>query len=203
MTTKLLMAVAVAVAMFSSCKKENKLDSITIDEQASTVKWKGSAPTHFHLGAFDIEGEFTVNKHDKIVGGEFVIPIASIRNFDLPDGPRQQLLTHLQGSEFFDVALHPDAKYQISSVAPYTGGDASAIEGANYLVHGNFTMLGETHPLNFPARITARQDSILTAATFKLNRLQWGMDSYNDPAGTLYLLPDVEITLDIKAANND
>ena len=204
MKAKHFLPAILLVISYSACQKDNDQNkSFDINGETSKVEWKGSAPTHFHTGSFDVEGTFTTDKKGKVNGGEFTIPIASITNYDLPDGPKQDLLTHLKSDDFFDVAIHPHALFKISTVAPYTGSDASAIEGANFVVNGNFTMLGETHPLSFPARITTRQDSVLTAATFKLNRLTWGMDSYNDPNAGLYLLPDVDITLDLRAGRDD
>ena len=51
-----------------------------------------------------------------------------------------------------------------------------------------------------PARITVENGVITTKASFNIDRLKWGMNSYNDPEAELHILPEVEIKLDIKAA---
>lgn len=200
---KYLSAPVVALTLLMSCQKDEKTTSTYIvKEDASKVEWKGSATDHFHEGSFDVEGELKMNDKGEVSAGDFIIPIASISNYDLPEGPREELLRHLKSPDFFNLALHPNAKFHITSVSPYLGGSDSAVKGANYLVTGDFSMIGQTHEISFPAKITSDGATVHTDAYFKINKLKWGMTSYNDPEESLYLLPEVEITLNITSTRD-
>jgi polyisoprenoid-binding protein YceI len=162
------------------------------------VEWKGSAKDHFYVGSFDLEENLTA-VGATVTGGDFTIPISSITDDDLPDPLRQKLLDDLTSANFFNLVVYPQSKFHITAVVPYVGGDTSAVPGANYLVTGDFTMIGETHSQSFPAMISVTGDSLKTEATFKLDRTKWGMNIYTDPVQALYIYPDVDISLHVRA----
>ncbi|MND73801.1 YceI-like domain protein [compost metagenome] len=56
-------------------------------------------------------------------------------------------------------------------------------------------MLGQTHPISFPAKITVNKENLLVEANFKIDRTKWGMLMDSDPNKPLYILPDVNIKL--------
>ncbi|MBX3254867.1 MAG: YceI family protein [Chitinophagaceae bacterium] len=186
--------VLIALAVLAACsnKETTGIVKTKADEGRSAVEWKGSAPTHFHEGAFKVSGNLHTNGKGSITGGDFTIPIASISNFDLTnEAEREQLLTHLKSPDFFNMVVYPDAKFHITKVEEYK--DASS--SANTMITGDFTMIGQTHSIRIPAVIKTINDSISAEGSFTLNRLQWGMNSFNDPEQGLYILPDVDITL--------
>ena len=194
MKTKVYVAL-MAISLFTACSNKDEVIATTdfkADEETSTLEWKGSAPDHFHIGAFKVSGNLRTNGSGKITGGDFAIPIASISNFDLTDAAtREQLLNHLKSPDFFNVAVHPNAKFHITKVEPYSNTTSSA----NTMITGDFTMIGQTHSIQIPAVIKTENNKISAEGSFKLNRLQWGMNSFNDPEAELYILPDVDITL--------
>lgn len=196
---KKLLPIAVVAVLFASCRtQEQKAQNFNVNYATSKAEWKGSAPDHFHVGSFNVSGNLAVTPSGLVKSGDFVIPIASIQNFDLQEPVRQVLLADLKDN-FFKLALHPDAKFHLTSVAPYSTADTSAVTGANYQLTGDFTMLGQTHRISFPAKIIAKGDSVLTEAKLNIDRNKWGMNNYNDPTKALYILPDVNIHLSIKA----
>lgn len=65
------------------------------------------------------------------------------------------------------------------------------------MITGAFSMIGQTHSISFPAVIQTDLNHISAEASFKLNRLEWGMNNYNDPQQGLYILPEIDITLKI------
>lgn len=199
----ILLAGAVA-ALMTGCKQVETSDStFNVDQTASKIEWKGSAPDHFHVGSFDVGGGINAGPDGRIKGGEFTIPVASIVDYDLPDPVRQTLLEDLKSANFFNIAKYPDTKFKITKVGAYGGSDTSAVANANYLLTGDFTMLGQTHSITFPAHIALANDSLVTEAKFKLDRTKWGMNIYSDPKQKLYILPDVNINLHIKAAKTE
>jgi len=189
------------ILLLTACsqKEEPVLSNFKVDESLSAIEWKGSAPTHFHKGAFKLSGAIQTDTNGQITSGDFTIPIESISNFDLSGPEQEQLLHHLKSEDFFNMAVYPEARFHIVKIEGYreTGSTANA------MVNGEFTMIGQTHSLRFPALLKAAGDTISTEATFKLNRLQWGMDSFNDPQQALYILPDVDITLKIYCRRSD
>lgn len=176
-----------------SQKDTNTTTAYKVNESQSSIEWKGSAPTHFHRGAFKVSGTLQTNKERKITGGDFNIPIASISNFDLSGEEQNELLKHLKSSDFFNVAIHPEARFHITKVEDYT--DASS--PANAKITGEFTMIGATHSISFPAIVKVENGKLSAEGNFTLNRLNWGMNSYNDPEKGLYILPDVDLVIKI------
>lgn len=146
---KQLLSFLVFAALLSGCNKDKK-QSITykVNDGTSVALWKGAAPDHFHIGSFKVAGSISSKANGTIKDGSFVIPIASIENFNLPDPVKQQLLDHLKSPDFFNLALHPNATFRITKVAPYTISDANAIAGANYLLTGEF-QYGGCNPFYF------------------------------------------------------
>ncbi len=179
---------------FIACSKKDSSAPLqyTVDESVSVIEWKGSAPTHFHTGAFKVSGKLLVDKKGKISGGDFLIPIASISNFDLTGEEQLQLLNHLKSSDFFNLALYPEAIFRITNVGDYK--DESP---ANIIITGEFKMLGQTHTVSFPALLKNEQHTITAVGSFALDRTKWGMNKYNDPTGGLYILPYADITVKI------
>jgi polyisoprenoid-binding protein YceI len=197
---KKFLSIATLVTLMASCEK-NK-DTVTtyeVNHTNSVAEWEGHAPDHSNSGSFDVKGSFTANSKGNIKSGSFVIPIASIKNFNLPDEVKPQLLQHLKSADFFNMALYPNAEFKITKVQPYNKAEAGAISGANYVITGDFTMVGQTHPISFPAKINYTADSVKTEATFKLDRTKWGMNSYTDPDEGLYIQPNVDMHLKIAA----
>jgi len=199
---KVFLLAACIVVLMTDCKKKNSDEKkYQINEATSRIQWLGSAPDHYHIGSFKLSGSLTASTQGVIKGGDFVIPISSIDDDDLPEPVKQQLLDDLKSAKFFNLAVHPTASFQITGVSAYTTTDTSAFPGSNYLLSGNFTMIGKTHPISFPAKITTSMDSIFANAKFSIDRTKWGMTVYDDPAQPLYILPEVKISLSIQAAN--
>lgn len=78
----------------------------------------------------------------------------------------QMLTNHLKSGDFFNVKSHPKAKFVSTKVEK---------NGDGYTVTGNLTLLGKTKPVTFPATIDASSQGIKLAASFSIDRTQWGM----------------------------
>ena len=195
-----LLALSFAICFTSCEEKEVKKATYALDEENSVVVWKGYSPNLYHDGSFSVTSQSIEVVDGKVKSGTFTIPIASIENFDLPAEVKPVLLDHLKSPDFFHMALHPNATFEITEVKPLTSPTAGAVEGANFTVKGNFTMLGQTHPIAFPARIIFENNQLAVEASFKLGRTKWGMNYAADPAlGEHHILPNVDIHFDLKA----
>ncbi|AHM58702.1 hypothetical protein D770_02150 [Flammeovirgaceae bacterium 311] len=180
---------------------ENSARSIyVIDEEVSGVEWRGSGPADSHNGAFSITGQQIEVVQDKIKEASFIIPIASIRNFDLPDHLKPVLLEHLKSPDFFNMLDYPEASFTFNKMLPLTKPGEGAVAGANAMIEGDFTLLGITLPVLFPAKVEVIGEQLTVEAKLKIDRTRWGMNYAADPAlGEHHIYPHVDLHLKLSA----
>jgi polyisoprenoid-binding protein YceI len=205
MKKSILIAISTMV-LLTNCKKEPvNINEYSVNSTESQVEWKGYlAEGHFNRGIFSIEGAELKTIKGKVEGGRFTIPILSLNVLNLTGDMKAGLEAHLKSPDFFNVLIHPNAYFEISKIIPYKNvNEPGVIEGANTMVTGRFTMLGVTKTISFPARIIFVDDKLEVEATFKINRVDWGMDYAADPAaGAHQILPLVDLHLKLLANKN-
>ncbi|WP_224998567.1 YceI family protein [Cesiribacter sp. SM1] len=181
----------------SNNRSENSArENFSLDSDKSVVEWWGSGPDAAHHGSFSVSAQNIEIVNGKVKQGRFIIPIASIQNFDLPDNIKPVLLDHLKSADFFNMALYPEASFDFRKVTPITKAVAGAVEGANYMVSGDFTMLGKAIAISFPARIVVNGEQLAVEAKLKIDRTQWGMNYAADPnLGAHHIYPNVDLHL--------
>lgn len=86
--------------------------------------------------------------------------------------PSGGLTRHLQQEDFFDVRQHPTASFASTSVI-HSGGD-------QYEITGDFTLLGTTKPISFPATASVDGENVTLAAEFTFDRTEWGMVAHQE-----------------------
>lgn len=170
-----------------------------LDNEVSVVEWKGAGPGTVHDGSFSVTGQDIEIVNGKVKEGKFVIPIASIQNFDLPEEVKPVLLDHLKSPDFFNMVRYPEATFEFKKVTPITKPVTGSLQGANFNVTGDFSMLGKVVSITFPAKITTEGNELSAEAIFKIDRTRWGMTYAADPAlGDHHIYPEVELHLKIK-----
>jgi polyisoprenoid-binding protein YceI len=185
--------------LMAGFNRSDKQFSYRIDADSSVVEWRGASPRTAHNGSFAVSSQGLEVVNGQVKGGRFIIPIASIKNFDLPKITKPVLLKHLKSADFFNMALYPEASFTITKVEPLTSTAAGAVAGANTLVTGNFTMLGNTHPISFPAKIDFIANKLAVEASFKIDRTKWGMLHAADPGlKNRHIYPEVDIHLKVR-----
>lgn len=176
-------------------------ETLQVDPASSEVNWRGYKPTGQHHGIIPItSGEVTV-EGENITGGKFVFDVTALEVHDLEEGTEDhgKLTNHLQSDDFFDAANFPDATFEITSVQPYSSGDAiddkeefetentpktaseQMVSNPTHWISGNLTMRGTTKNIKFPAAVTVSNGSVSARAGFNVDRTQWGL-SYGDEA---------------------
>ena len=92
-----------------------------LNTNESSVSWVGTKPIGKHNGAFKISEGVVKVKDGAIVGGTYLIDVASLKVLDMPaeDEMNAKLSGHLKSGDFFDVEKYPTAKFEITSVEPY------------------------------------------------------------------------------------
>ncbi|WP_031527204.1 YceI family protein [Dyadobacter crusticola] len=181
------LTLTIAAGLLFSCTDHEVAQSEFQLDSSSVAEWKGYLKTgFFNEGSIAVKSESFMIAEGQVKSGSFVIPVSSIVNFNQPtEELRHALVHHLQSPDFFNMVLHPEVKFDITSVEPFTGSGEGTIGGANYKVHGNLTILGNAHPFSFPAKIEVSGDALKLEAFAPFDRTIWGMNYATEPG-----LPD-------------
>jgi len=143
----------------------------TADASASTIAWKGTAPTKSHNGTISVsEGSIALDG-GKLTGGNFIIDMNSIACLDIENEEYNgKLVGHLKSADFFDVANNAFSAFAITGVEEKDG---------KTMVKGNLTMKGIKKNIEFPATLNVDGDSVsLTSEAFTIDRTEWDI-KYN------------------------
>lgn len=147
-------------------------ENLTVDTQASSIKWVGSKPGGDHHGTIGIkEGNLTING-ESVASGAFIIDMNSIKNEDLTDGKMNDMLVnHLKSVDFFDVATYPESSFAITKVEP-----VSANDSISHMISGNLRMKDVEKNITFGAKITKEGDTYKAVTVpFTIDRTQWNV----------------------------
>lgn len=197
--------------------------TLTLDDATSKVNWRGYKPTGQHYGIIPIvDGEIKVDGNT-ITAGNFTFDITKLEVHDLEEGSENhgKLWGHLQSDDFFDAANHPQAKFEITGVEPFSAGSIEnkdefetentpksdsevAPSNPTHWISGNLTMRGTTKNIKFPANVSINNGAVTAKAGFNIDRTAWGL-SYGDEAGAVdkakdqFIYNTVTVEFDIKA----
>lgn len=191
-------AVLTAV-VFSMSVHAYAADQYTVDTKASKVAWKGTKKMgSAHNGAISVkEGQVTVDK-GAVTAGTVVVDMTTITNEDLKDAEyNKKLVGHLSNEDFFNVTKNPTSTFKINSLS-------KGKEKDTYTVKGDFTMIGHTHPIEFPAKITVAGDKVTGTATVKIDRTKFGLkygsgNIFKELAADKIISDEFELTLNLVA----
>jgi polyisoprenoid-binding protein YceI len=169
--------------------------TFAINAQNSKIEFTGSKTSTHH------DGEFTafsgsVSVPGAIEKGQVSVDIdtSSLVIHDPALGPMvDKLMGHLKSPDFFDTAKFAKATFVSSSIAP------SASGGSSYTVTGTLTIHGLSKVISFPATITAAGGKLDAAATFNINRKDFGMSLLGQPNDPIK--DDVQLRLAVHAAS--
>ncbi|MET0298986.1 MAG: YceI family protein [Flavitalea sp.] len=159
-----------------------------VDPAGSKIEWIGTKVTGFHHGELSVKsGELDV-KDTAITGGSFIIDMTSLKVVDKGDtATNNKLQGHLVSPDFFDVAKNPEAKFEITSVKPFTGSVTDSadvrqegisqykVANPTHLISGNLTLKGVTKNVEFPAKVTISGTGVDAIAKFNIDRKQWNI----------------------------
>lgn len=153
-------------------------ESLSVNTAASKVEWLGKKVSGQHNGTVDIKSGNLIVADGKLTGGTFVADLTSINVLDLEGEYKGKLEDHLKSADFFDVANHPEASFEITNVA-------DAATAGNITVSGNLTIRGTTKNITFDAQVSElTQTSAKVFADFNIAREDWGI-TYSGQADDL------------------
>lgn len=206
MTRSFMAVLATATILTASCSKEdNKLQKYQVSMEHSSATWRGYLRTgYFNEGTIAVEGSSVKVKDGVVSEGKFTMPLNSLKNLNLPEDQKPVLIGHLQSPDFFNMIMYPSLTFVIGEVKAYNGQDTGAIEGANYYVTGDLTMLGTARQIGFPARIALKDQMLEVDADIIIDRTRWGMnyaaaDTLSDEH---FIKHEVAIHLHVSAAKS-
>ncbi|MCC3151618.1 YceI family protein [Hymenobacter sp. BT770] len=140
-----------------------------LQPQLSTLGWLAKKVTGQHNGTIQFQSGQVLVKGSQIVGGTFVVDMASLKDEDLSGGMNEKLVGHLKSDDFFGVEKNPTATFVITQVKALKG-DAS---GNNATITGNLTIKGKTNPLSFPAQVGVKNGVAAASGTATIDRTKY------------------------------
>jgi polyisoprenoid-binding protein YceI len=199
---KRAMSIALGIAVCAaSCNKDRDKDSIIykVNDTTSVAEWTGRSPVVANKGFIGISKTDIKVRNGSIVSGSFTMPITTLQVTSAPPPGPPILLNHLKTDDFFNLVLHPNAGFEFKKIEPLAS-SATALAGSNFRITGNFTLIGSTRQISFPAKVTFAGDSLHVESIFTIDRTKWGMHYAADPAlGNQQIYPEVDIHLKLHA----
>lgn len=194
MRQKLTQSITIIVFIFAmiACKNNKKSEEKTtnpstskvvidgikeVDLTKSTIQWKGHKLVGSHTGTIQLTSGKFIFDEGNLKGGSFVADMHTIKATELMDDGKEEeeeedegghddrddLANHLKAADFFDAQTYPKATLTITSVSPQAKG--------GYMITGNMTIKGQTHPVSFSGSVT---DHHFTA-NVAINRTKFGI----------------------------
>lgn len=134
----------------------------------SSIGWTGKKVTGAHHGTISISDGMLILKDNKLNGGSFVIDTTSIKILDITDpDTNAQFAGHLFSEDFFATENFPEATFTLTS--------SGYISSSNYLITGNLTIKGITHPVEFPATVAITADAVNASGKIIIDRTKYDM----------------------------
>ena len=156
---------------------QNKL---TADTTKTKLLWLGEKVTGQHTGTINLQSGWINWQDNKIVSGEFVIDMASLKESE----NNKQLMGHLRSDDFFGVVKFPVAKLVITGSTPFDKGTG--------VVTGTLTIKDIMNPIEFKAATQKKDDGVWFFANIVVDRtkynIRYGSGSFFDNLGdkTIY-----------------
>ena len=175
-----------SVAKPEVVKAEAKSDEWIVQKGASSLGfstiWSGTA----------IEGGFSdwrakINFDPEALATSSVSVSINIASVTANDNQVQSALT---GSDWFDAASHPQAKF--------TAMRFTAKRGGRFVAHGSLTLRGVSQPLSLPFTLTIKNDQAIMRGSAKIDRIAFGVGQ-GDWKATTDVPANVTIAIAIKA----
>lgn len=192
---KVVSLVALVLGMIS-CKNEKtktataeveEVQSVIVDEiykaiPADTyISWEAKKIIGGHNGTINASTGVVNVKGGKLIGGNFILDVSNtLKCLDIPEDNENnsKLIGHLKAEDFFNVAKHPNAAFQITSVKE---------NGGESVISGNLTIKGIKKGIEFPANVTIQGNKVvIKSEEFTIDRTDFGINfksgKFTDPA---------------------
>lgn len=130
-----------------------------VDKTKSSIKWEAKKVVGGHEGTIALKEGFLKLNADDIVGGHFVVDMASLVCTDV-----ERVTGHLKNADFFDVEKFPASTFVINKVEQKESGT---------VVTGKLTIKGITKEISFPVTVSVDGSGLVAKANVTVNRLDY------------------------------
>jgi polyisoprenoid-binding protein YceI len=174
---KAILFLALSGLFLINAGAQNKL---VADTAKTKLVWLGEKVTGQHTGTIDLQSGWLTWQDNKIVSGEFIINMASIKESQ----NNTKLMGHLKSDDFFGVEKFPASKLVITGSTPFDKGTG--------VVSGTLTIKDVTNPIEFKAATQKNDDGVWFFANIVIDRtkynVRYGSGSFFDNLGdkTIY-----------------
>jgi polyisoprenoid-binding protein YceI len=145
-----------------------KSERFKIIAAQSNIGWVARKVTGSHNGTINIKEGALDLRDGRLVGGKFAVDATSIKILDITDpATNAQFAGHLASDDFFASEQYPDAQFVITSVEP--------VENNTYIINGDLTIKGITHPTIFTALLKSSDAALTATGKIILDRTKYDM----------------------------
>lgn len=141
--------------------------SLDLDTSHSKIVWTGKKVTGSHYGSILFSYGWLVFEGEKLISGGFEANMNSITCYDLSEEWATKLVEHLKSDDFFSVEKYPAAKFLIT--------EAEKKSREDYLIKGDMTIKGITHPLEFSAKVITEKGKVVATAKVTIDRTKFNV----------------------------
>ncbi|RXQ91544.1 YceI family protein [Ancylomarina salipaludis] len=191
---RVLLGLAFVMGALFVTTNVNAQKSMSLKINDSKLEWTGKKVTGEHHGTVVFKSGNLQMEGSKIVGGEFVIDMTSIKNTDITsDKYRGDLEKHLKSDDFFGVVNFPESKFMVK--------DSKKLQNGKILVKGEISIKGITKPLEFEVDSHQHGDSFHVSGMMVIDRtlfgIKYGSGSFFDNLGDRTIYNDFELKFDL------
>jgi polyisoprenoid-binding protein YceI len=163
----------------------NAQTKLTADTGKTTLNWLGEKVTGQHTGTVNLKSGWLTMKENRIVGGEFLIDMTTIKD----SGGNARLEGHLKSDDFFGVEKFPVAMLVLKSSDSFDKGSA--------VVKGELTIKGVTNPIEFKAVVQHKDDGTYFFSNIVIDRttfnVRYGSGTFFDNLGDKTIYDDFQL----------
>jgi len=146
----------------------------------SSVKWQGSKIVKGeHAGTINIKEGSVRLKDGILLGGSIIIDMHTISGSDLKGSSKERLEKHLKSDDFFGVDKFPESRFELLN--------SKESGNSGFLVTGNLTIKGKTHPIEFNLVQGKKDDNITLSGRMSIDRsiydVRYGSGKFFDNLG--------------------
>lgn len=148
---------------------------------------------HDHLIlAHGVTGRIVYDPGDPAASSvELEVPAESLEVLTPPDTSERRKVTEAMRDDVLDVAHHAVIRFTSRTVTAVAGG---------VRVTGDFTLVGETHPITVAVRLERATDTLRANGTFSIKQTDFGIKPYHGgPGGLVHVADRVTFRLAVVA----
>lgn len=150
-----------------------KAQRFALDPEQTKVRWVGRNLMNQHNGHIQAEDGFIeISPTGAPITGKVSVDMRQMTCHDLSDNAlADMLIHHLASSDFFDVANHPQASFELDSAEQI----ANATYGMpNYSVNGRLSARGRTLDINLEALVEPIENGYVFQTVLNIDRTELG-----------------------------